>query len=282
MQILGVWRVLDPALQVGAWWGESVPLCCWLTGPSLPLARQALHGTAVTLLRGFRWWGLRHIPRAANHAADALANEAMDRRRAVRREVPAGGLAAVAAASRPGGASVPERMAGGPPPAAPTASPYFAAAAAASFPAPSNLSLAGPAAAAASAPVSASRAPLPAASAPLARSVPAPTADAAPLRHGHGSMDALVLAAAAAADALPERGVAAARAAPADQPSALGRRARGDHGGPAAPAEGGAAVVDLSHSPPLLGAHEASAESGSVGADDWALDGGAHVKRPRR
>ena len=38
-----------------------------------------LHAEARRLLVGFRRWGAAHVPRAENHAADALANEALDR-----------------------------------------------------------------------------------------------------------------------------------------------------------------------------------------------------------
>jgi len=47
-----------------------------------------LHADARALLAGFRRWTARHVPRAQNGAADALANEAIDR-------VRAGGPAAV-------------------------------------------------------------------------------------------------------------------------------------------------------------------------------------------
>ena len=47
-----------------------------------------LHTAALELLRGFPRWTVRHVPRALNSAADALANEAIDR-------VAAGGPAAV-------------------------------------------------------------------------------------------------------------------------------------------------------------------------------------------
>lgn len=47
-----------------------------------------LHAEAMTRLRRFRRWSARHVPRSENGAADALANEALDR-------VAAGGPAAV-------------------------------------------------------------------------------------------------------------------------------------------------------------------------------------------
>jgi ribonuclease HI len=47
-----------------------------------------LHAEARATLGGFRRWTARHVPRAQNSAADALANEAIDR-------VAAGGPAAV-------------------------------------------------------------------------------------------------------------------------------------------------------------------------------------------
>lgn len=47
-----------------------------------------LHGEARALLRGLDRWTARHVPRAQNHAADALCNEAIDR-------VMAGGPASV-------------------------------------------------------------------------------------------------------------------------------------------------------------------------------------------
>ena len=38
-----------------------------------------LHAKARELLSGFQRWTARHVPRAQNSAADALANEAIDR-----------------------------------------------------------------------------------------------------------------------------------------------------------------------------------------------------------
>lgn len=40
---------------------------------------QPLHAQVRRLLMGFRRWSATHVPRAENHAADALANEAIDR-----------------------------------------------------------------------------------------------------------------------------------------------------------------------------------------------------------
>jgi ribonuclease HI len=62
-QLAGRWRVKDPKLA-------------------------PLHASARSLLAGFSRWTARHVPRAQNAAADALANEAIDR-------VAAGGPAAV-------------------------------------------------------------------------------------------------------------------------------------------------------------------------------------------
>jgi ribonuclease H / adenosylcobalamin/alpha-ribazole phosphatase len=42
------------------------------------LKLQALHREARELLGGFERWRIRHEPRANNHAADALANLALD------------------------------------------------------------------------------------------------------------------------------------------------------------------------------------------------------------
>ena len=56
-----------------------------------------LHEAALAILRGFRRWSARHVPRSQNSAADALANEALDRVAAggpavvVRRPAAAGG-----------------------------------------------------------------------------------------------------------------------------------------------------------------------------------------------
>ncbi len=47
-----------------------------------------LHADARRILTGFRRWTATHVPRAQNKAADALANEAIDR-------VAAGGPASV-------------------------------------------------------------------------------------------------------------------------------------------------------------------------------------------
>ena len=52
-QLAGRWKVRHPAIR--------------------PLAAEA-----QALLAGFRRWSIRHEPRAANHAADALANLALD------------------------------------------------------------------------------------------------------------------------------------------------------------------------------------------------------------
>ncbi|HEX9043555.1 MAG TPA: ribonuclease HI family protein [Candidatus Limnocylindrales bacterium] len=52
------------------------------------LKLQPLHADARRLLAGFRRWTATHVPRAQNKAADALANEAIDR-------VAAGGPASV-------------------------------------------------------------------------------------------------------------------------------------------------------------------------------------------
>jgi len=49
---------------------------------------QPLHAQVRRLLLGLRRWSAVHVPRAENHAADALANEAIDR-------VAAGGPASV-------------------------------------------------------------------------------------------------------------------------------------------------------------------------------------------
>jgi probable phosphoglycerate mutase len=49
---------------------------------------QPLHAQVRRLLTGFRRWSATHVPRSQNHAADALANEAIDR-------VTAGGPASV-------------------------------------------------------------------------------------------------------------------------------------------------------------------------------------------
>ncbi len=49
---------------------------------------RPLHAEARRLLTSFERWTARHVPRAANRAADALANEAIDR-------VNAGGPASV-------------------------------------------------------------------------------------------------------------------------------------------------------------------------------------------
>jgi probable phosphoglycerate mutase len=62
-QLSGRWRVKHPAMAT-------------------------LHQASLELLRGFSKWTARHVPRAQNSAADALANEAIDR-------VAAGGPAAV-------------------------------------------------------------------------------------------------------------------------------------------------------------------------------------------
>ncbi len=53
-QLHGRWRVKDQKLQ--------------------PLSEEAR-----AILRGFRLWSATHVPRAENHAADRLANEAIDR-----------------------------------------------------------------------------------------------------------------------------------------------------------------------------------------------------------
>jgi ribonuclease HI len=55
---------------------------------------RPLHAEARRLLTSFDRWSARHVPRAQNRAADALANEAIDR-------VGAGGPASVV--RRPGG-----------------------------------------------------------------------------------------------------------------------------------------------------------------------------------
>ena len=62
-QLAGRWRVKDPKMA-------------------------RLHAEARRILAGFRRWTARHVPRAQNSAADALANEAIDR-------VAAGGPTAV-------------------------------------------------------------------------------------------------------------------------------------------------------------------------------------------
>jgi ribonuclease HI len=53
-----------------------------------------LHRAVMTSLGGFRRWTARHVPRAQNHLADALANAALDSgarpSERVRRWVPAG------------------------------------------------------------------------------------------------------------------------------------------------------------------------------------------------
>ncbi len=73
-----------------------------------------LHAEVVARLRAFRHWSARHVPRAENRAADALANEALDR-------LAAGGPAAVV--RRPGdeepdgAARVTGGSGSGPPPA---------------------------------------------------------------------------------------------------------------------------------------------------------------------
>jgi ribonuclease HI len=54
---------------------------------------QPLWAEARAILAGFRRWSATHVPRAQNAAADALANEALDR-------VAAGGPARVARARR--------------------------------------------------------------------------------------------------------------------------------------------------------------------------------------
>jgi ribonuclease HI len=68
-QLLGRYRVRDQKL--------------------MPLYREAMDRLA-----SFERWGVRHVPRAENAAADALANEALDRGRRpsdrVRRWIPAG------------------------------------------------------------------------------------------------------------------------------------------------------------------------------------------------
>jgi ribonuclease HI len=46
---------------------------------------RPLHARAQELLAGFDRWAARHEPRAANHAADALANLALDDPEAARR-----------------------------------------------------------------------------------------------------------------------------------------------------------------------------------------------------
>jgi probable phosphoglycerate mutase len=62
-QLSGRWRVKHPAMA-------------------------SLHAASLQLLGGFARWTARHVPRAQNAAADALANEAIDR-------VAAGGPSAV-------------------------------------------------------------------------------------------------------------------------------------------------------------------------------------------
>ena len=95
----GLLRALDLAEELGA---EEVALLL----DSLLIVEQLrgrwrvkdaklapLHAEATARLARFRRWSARHVPRSENHAADALANEALDR-------VAAGGPAVVV--RRPG------------------------------------------------------------------------------------------------------------------------------------------------------------------------------------
>lgn len=95
----GVLRALELALRLGA---ERVDLFL-----DSKLIVEQLHGRwrvkdaklqplwteARGMLAGLRRWSATHVPRAQNHAADALANEALDR-------VAAGGPVRVARARR--------------------------------------------------------------------------------------------------------------------------------------------------------------------------------------
>ncbi len=72
-QVSGRWRVKHPAMA-------------------------SLHAASLELLRSFPRWTVRHVPRAQNSAADALANEAIDR-------VAAGGPSSVEWVRPSGGAS---------------------------------------------------------------------------------------------------------------------------------------------------------------------------------
>jgi len=109
-EYVGLLRALELARELGA---EEVDLLL----DSLLVVEQVhgrwrvkdaklvpLHAEAVARLRAFRRWSARHVPRAQNRAADALANEALDR-------VAAGGPAIVV--RRPGD----DASGSGPPPA---------------------------------------------------------------------------------------------------------------------------------------------------------------------